>query len=60
MLHSVTSDNRNNCRTNDYDENKATFKAGSIGASNLKAIRKRNINKLIKGRLNINPPRNKF
>ena len=56
----MASDDRNSCRTNDYDENKAKFKVDAIGASNLKAIRKRNINKMIKGQQNINPPRNKF
>ena len=56
----MASDDRNNCRTNDYDGNKAKFKVGAIGASNLKTIRKRNINKMIKGQQNINPPRNKF
>ena len=46
--------------TNDYDENKAKFKVGAISASNLNAIHKRNINRLIIGQLNINSLRNKF
>ena len=47
VLHSLASDNIRN--TNDYDENKAKFKVGAISASNLNAIRKRYINRLIIG-----------
>ena len=54
----MASDNIRN--TNDYDENKAKFKVGAISASNLNAIRKRNINRLIIGQLNINSLRHKF
>ena len=46
--------------TNDYHENKAKFKVGAISASNLNAIRKRNINRLIIRQLNINSLRNKY
>ena len=60
VLHSLASDNRKNRNANDYDENKANFKVGAISASNLIAFRKRNINKLIIGQLNINSLRNKF
>ena len=60
VLHSLASDNRKNRNTNDYDENKAKFKAGEICGNNLNAIRKRNINRLIIGQLNINSLRNKF
>ena len=48
-----------NC-THDTDENKAKFKGKQISGSNLKAILKGNINKLIRGQLNINSLRNKF
>ena len=60
VLHSLPSDNINNRSTNDYDEKKAKFKVGAISASNLNALRKRNINRLIIGQLNINFLRNKF
>ena len=51
----------NNIRnTNDYDENKGKFKVSGISASNLNAIRKSNINRLIIGQLNMNSLRNKF
>ena len=60
VLHSLASDNRKNLNTSDYDENKAKFKVGAISASNLNAICKRNINRLIIGQLNINSLRNKF
>ena len=53
----VITSNRN---TNDYDENKAKFNVGAISASNLNAIRKRNINRLIIRQLNINSLGNKF
>ena len=46
--------------TNDYDENKAKFKVGAISASNLNAIHKCNIYRLIIGQLNVNSLRNKF
>ena len=59
-MHGLGSDNRKNRNTNDYDENKAKFKIGAISAGNLNAIRKRNINRLIKGQLKINSLRNKF
>ena len=54
------NDNKKNRNSNDYDENKAKFKVGAISASNLNAIRKRNINRLIIGPLNINSLRNKL
>ena len=60
ILHGLGSDNRKNRNTNDHDENKAKFKIGAISAGNLNAIRKRNINRLIKGQLKINSLRNKF
>ena len=60
MSNSLACDNRKNCNTNDYDENKAKLKAGAISASNLNPIHARNINKLIIGQLNINSLRNKF
>ena len=60
VLHSLASDNRKNRNTDDYDENKAKFKVGAINASNVNAIRKPNINRLIIGQLNINSLRNKF
>ena len=41
-------------------ENEAKFKGKQLSGSNLKAIRKGNINKLIIGQLNINSLRNKF
>ena len=47
MLHSLASDNRNNCNVNDSDENKAKFKVSAISASNLNAIRKCNISRFI-------------
>ena len=56
----MASDNINNRNTNDYDENKAKFKVGAISASNLNALRKCNVNRLIIGQLNINSLRNKF
>ena len=59
VLHSLASDNKKNRNTNDYDENKAKFKVGAISASNLNAIHKRNIYRLIIGQLNVNL-RNKF
>ena len=48
-LHSLASDNRKNCNTNDYDENKAKFKVSTISAGNVNAIRKGSINRLIIG-----------
>ena len=60
VLHNLSSDNINNRNTNDYDENKAKFKVVAISASNLNAVRKRNINRLIIGQLNVNSLRNKF
>ena len=57
-LYSLPSNNIHN--TNDYDENKAKFKVGAISASNLNTIRKRSINRLILGQLNINSLRIKF
>ena len=51
---------KKNRNTSDYDENKAKFKVGAISASTLNTIRKRNINRLIIGQLNINSQRNKF
>ena len=51
---------RKNRNTNDYDENIAQFKVGATSASDLKAIRKCDINRLIIGKLNINSLRNKF
>ena len=47
-------DNRTNCNTNDYDENKAKFKGGTISSGNLNTICKCNIDRLIIGQLNIN------
>ena len=44
----------------DTDENKAKFKGKQLSGSNLKAIHKGNIKKLIIGQLNINSLRNKF
>ena len=58
VLHSLAIDNIRN--TNDYDENEAKFKVSAISASNLSAIRKRNINRLIIGKLNKNSLRNEF
>ena len=58
VLHSLAIDNIRN--TNDYDENEAKFKVSAISASNLSAIRKRNINRLIIGQLNKNSLRNEF
>ena len=60
VLHSLPSDNIHNCNTNNYNENKGKFKVGAIRASNLTVIRKRNINRLIIGQLNINSLGNKF
>ena len=60
VLHSLPSDKRNNRNTNDYDENRAKLKVDASSAINLNAIRKRNINKLVIGQLNINSLRNKF
>ena len=54
------SDHRNNSNTSGYDENKTKFKVEAINASNLNAIRKRNMNRLIIGKLNIDSLRNKF
>ena len=48
-LHSLASDSRKNCNTNDYDENKAKFKVSTISAGNVNAIRKGSINRLIIG-----------
>ena len=44
----------------DTDENKAKFKGKQLSGSNLKAIHRGNIKKLIIGQLNINSQRNKF
>ena len=60
VLHILASVYRNNSNTNDYDENKAKLKVGKISASNLNAVRKRNINRLIIEQLNINSLWNKF
>ena len=61
VLRSLASDNIvKNRNTNDYDANKVKFKVGVINASNLNAIRKRSINRLIMRQLNINSLRNKF
>ena len=46
--------------TRDTDKNKAKYKSKQLSGSNLKAIRKGNIKKLIIGQLNINSLRNKF
>ena len=60
LSHSLASDHRKNRNTNDYNESKAKSKVGAISASNLNAVRKRKINRLIMGQLNINFLRNKF
>ena len=59
VLLTLASDNEKNCYTNDYEEVKAKLKVRAISASNLNAIRKRNINRLIIGQLNINSMRKK-
>ena len=59
-LHSLASDNKNNRNNKDYLENKAKFEIRAISAGNLNVIRKRNINRLIIGKLNKNSLRNKF
>ena len=59
VLHSLANNDSMNS-TRDTDENKAKCKGKQLSGSNLKAIRKGNINKLIIGQLNINSPRNKF
>ena len=60
VLLTLASDNGKNRNANDYDEVKAKFKVRAISASNLNAIRKRNINRLIIGKLNINSMRKKM
>ena len=57
VLHSLANNDSINS-THDTDENKA--KSKQLRGSNLKAIRKENINKLIIGQLNINSLRNKL
>ena len=59
VLHSLANNDSIN-NNQDTDENKAKFKDKQISGRNLKVILKGNINKLIKGQLNINSLRNKF
>ena len=59
VLHSLANNDSINS-THDTDENKAKFNGKQPSGSNLKAIRKGNINKLIIGQLNINSLRNKL
>ena len=58
MLHSLASDKRKNRNTNNYDENKSKFNVSAVSANSLNAIRKRNLYRLIIGKLNINSLRN--
>ena len=59
VLHSLANNDSINS-THDTDEIKAKFKDKQLSGSNLKAIRKGNINKLIIRQLNINSLWNKF
>ena len=59
VLHSLANKDSTN-KTHDTDENKVTFKSKQLRGSNLKAVRKGNINKLIIWQQNINSLINKF